>query len=208
MEGYQEETSILGKLIAQSTSPIRTGHRDCASGLVETEGRDGARDMHQREDLGEIDTERGESGMTGELRVKCLRDNVVLPVRGIVGPARYDINAASRCVIPAHGQGSVDTGLAVLLPPGTYAQIAPHSGLAYRHFIDVGAGVVDLDFRGEIKVILFNHSVEDFPVQAGDQIVQLILESIDTPLVQKVTVLEDTDRGSDGFGSTGMQSFV
>ena len=81
MEGYQEETSVLGKLIARSTSPIRTSHRDCASGSIETEGRDGAGDMHQREDLGQIDRERGESGMTGELRVKCLWDNaVVVPV--------------------------------------------------------------------------------------------------------------------------------
>ena len=137
--------------------------------------------MHQREDLGEVEREREESGMTGELRVKCLRDNAVLPVRGTARAAEYDISAASGCVIPAHGKGSVDTGLAVLLPPGTYARIAPRSGLAYQHFIDVGVGFVDSDFRGEIKVILFNHSVEDFLVQAGDQIAQLILECIDTP---------------------------
>ena len=183
MEGYQEETSVLGKLIARSTSPIRTGHRDCAFGSAETEGRDGAGNMHQREDLGEVDREREESGMTGELRVKCLRDNAVLPVRGTAGAAGYDISAASGCVIPAHGKGSVDTGLAVSLPPGTYALIAPQLGLAYYHFIDVGAGVVDLDFWGEIKVILFNHYVEDFRVQAGDRIAQLILERIDTPPV-------------------------
>ena len=146
--------------------------------------------------------------MTGELRVKCLRDNAVLPVRGTAGVARYDISAASGCVIPAHKKGSMDTGLAVLLPPGTYARIAPRSGLAYQHFIDVGASVVDSDFWGEIEVILFNHSVEDFPVQAGDRIAQLILERIDTPPVRKVVVLEDTDRGNDGFGSTGMHSFV
>ena len=71
----------------------------------------------------------------------------------------------------------------------------------------MGAGVVDSDFRGEIKVILFNHSVEDFPVQAGDRIAQLILERIDTPPVRKVVVLENTDRGNDGFGSTGTHSF-
>ena len=146
MEGYQQETSVLGKLIARSTLLIRTGHRDCTSGSVETERRDGARDMHQREDLGEVDREREESGMTGELRVKCLRDNAVLPVRGTAGAAGYDISVASECVIPAHGKGSVDIGLAVSLPLGTYAQIAPRLGLAYQHFIDVGAGVVDSDF--------------------------------------------------------------
>ena len=146
--------------------------------------------------------------MAGELRVQCVRDNAVLPVRGTAGAAGYDISAASECVIPAHGKGTVDTGLAVSLPPGTYARIAPRSGLAYRHFIDVGAGVVDSDFRGEIKVILFNHSAEDFPVQAGDRIAQLILERIDTPPVRKVAVLNDTDRGDGGFGSTGTHSFV
>ena len=61
---------------------------------------------------------------------------------------------------------------------------------------------------GEIKLILFNHSVEDFLVQAGNRIAQLILERIDTPPVRKVAVLEDIDRGNDGFGSTGTHSFV
>ena len=180
MEGYQGETSVLGKLIARSTSPTRTSHRDCASGSAETEGRDGVGNMHQREDLGEVDREREELGMTGELRVKCLWDNAVLPVRGTAGAAGYDISAASGCVIPGHGKESVDIGLAVLLPPGTYTRIAPQSGLAYRHFIDVKASIVDSDVRGEIKVILFNHSVKDFPVQVGDRIAQLILECIDT----------------------------
>ena len=146
--------------------------------------------------------------MTGELRVKYLWDNAMLPVRGTARAAGYDISAASGCVILAHGKGSVDTGLAVSLPRGTYGWIAPQAGLAYRHFIDVGAGVVNSDFRGEIKVILFNHSMEDFLVQAGDCIAQLILEHIDTPPVRKVAVLEDIDRGGAGFGSTGMYSFV
>ena len=121
VEGHQEETSVLGKLIARPTSPIWTGHRDCTSGSIEIERRDGAGDVHQREYLGEVDRERGELGMTGELRLKCLRGNIVLPVRGTTGAAGYDISAASGCVIPAHGKGSVDTGLAVSLPLGTYA---------------------------------------------------------------------------------------
>ena len=75
----------------------------------------------------------------------------------------------------------MDTGLAVALPAGTYARIAPRSGLAIRNFIDVGAGVVDSDYWGEIKMVLFNHSAEDFKVQAGEQITQLILERIETP---------------------------
>ena len=146
--------------------------------------------------------------MAGELRVQCLWDSVVLPVRGAVGTVGYDISVASGCVIPAHGKGSVDTGLALSLPLGTYTWIAPQLGLAYRHFIDMGVGVVDSDFRGKIKVILFHHSVEDLTVQAGDRIAQLILKRINTPPVRKVAVLEDTDHGNDGFGSMGMHSFV
>ena len=106
----------------------------------------------------------------GKLQVKILRENAMLPVRGSAGAARYDLCAAGNCVIPSRGKGIVETGLAVALPLGTYARIAPRSGLAIHNFIDVGAGVVDSDYRGEIKVFLFNHSIESFKVQAGDWI--------------------------------------
>ena len=89
----------------------------------------------------------------------------MLPARGSAGVAGYDLCAASNCVIPSWGKGTVETRLAVSLPLGTYARITPRSGLAIRNFIDVGAGVVDSDYWGEIKVVLFNHSVEEFKVQ-------------------------------------------
>ena len=107
---------------------------------------------------------------TGELQVKILRENAVLLMRGSVGVASYDSCVAGSCVIPSWGKGTIEIGLAVALPLGTYARIAPRLGLAIRNFIDVGAGVVDSDYRGEIKVVLFNHSAEDFKVQAGDRI--------------------------------------
>ena len=143
------------------------------------------------------------TGETGELQVKLLWGNVVLPARGSAGATGYDLSAASNCIIPSQGKGTVETGLAVSLPPGTYARIAPRSGLAIRNFIDVGARVVDSDYRGEIKVVLFSHSAEDFAVQAGDRIAQLILERLETPQVKKVAALDDTDCGAGGFGSTG-----
>ena len=80
--------------------------------------------------------------------------------------------------------------------------------MAIRNFIDVGAGVVDSDYQGEIKVVLFNHSAEDFAIQAGDWIAQLILERIETPQVKKVATLDDTGRDEGGFGSTGIKTFV
>ena len=145
---------------------------------------------------------------TGELQVKILRENAVLPLRGSAGAAGYDLCAASSCVIPSRGKGTVETGLAVALPASTYARIAPRSRLAIRNFIDVGAGVVDSDYQGEIKVVLFNHSAEDFKVQASDRIAQLILERIETPQVKKVATLDNTDCGAGGFGSTGTKPII
>ena len=91
-------------------------------------------------------------------------------MRGSAGAARYDLCATGSYVIPSRGKGTVEIGLAVALPAGTYACIAPRSGLAIHNFIDIGAGAVDSDYRGEIKVVLFNHSAEDFKVQVGDRI--------------------------------------
>lgn len=69
--------------------------------------------------------------------------------------------------------------------------------------IDTGAGVIDADYRGEIKILLFNHGEVDFAIKEGDRIAQLVLEKISTPEVKEVDTLEESVRGSDGFGSTG-----
>ena len=150
--------------------------------------------------------EQGEPVQTEVLRVKCLRENAVLPKRGSEGAAGYDLNASCSCVIPSRGKGLVQTGLAISLPPGVYARIAPRSGLALKKFIDVGAGVVDSDYRGELGIVLYNHSEDNFKVNEGDRVAQLILEKIKTPVVQKVQTLDQTDRGARGFGSIGVQS--
>ena len=139
-----------------------------------------------------------------KLIVKRLCNNAALPKRGTEGAAGYDLSAAHDCVIPAKGKGVVKTGLTMTFPSGMYARIAPRSGLAVKKFIDVGAGVVDQDYRGEVGVVLFNHADDDFQVKQGDRIAQLILEKIATPEVQEVQELGDTKRGAGGFGSTGV----
>ena len=147
-------------------------------------------------------------GNEGEeiLKVKRMNGNANLPVRGTEGAAGYDLAAAEAAVVPAHGKCLVKTGLQIALPPGCYGRIAPRSGLAIKKFIDVGAGVIDADYRGEVGVILFNFSDTDFMVNMGDRIAQLILEKNKTPLVKELVSLEGTDRGGKGFGSTGMDA--
>ena len=85
--------------------------------------------------------------LADQLRVQCLREAAVIPQCSTQGSAGYDISAACSCVIPSKGKGVVQTGLAISLPSGVYARIAPRSGLAVKKFIDVGVGVIDSDYQ-------------------------------------------------------------
>jgi dUTP pyrophosphatase len=125
------------------------------------------------------------------------------PTKGSVKAAGYDLKSAYDCTVPARGKALVDTGIKVQLPEGCYGRIAPRSGLAVKNFIDVGAGVVDEDYRGVIKVVLFNHSDSAFEVKSGDRIAQFICERIYYPDLEEVKELTETERGEGGFGSTG-----
>ena len=121
-----------------------------------------------------------------KLFVKHLFNNAAPPRRGTDRSAGYDLSAAQDYVIPEKSQGVVKTGPAISFPRGMYARIAPCSGLAVKKFIDVGAGVIDQDYRGEVGVVLFNHAETEFQVKQGDTIAKLILEKIETPGVQEV----------------------
>ncbi|KAJ0086531.1 hypothetical protein Patl1_09125 [Pistacia atlantica] len=138
------------------------------------------------------------------LRVKKLSEKAVLPSRGSPFAAGYDLSSATETKVPARGKALVPTDLSIAIPEGTYARVAPRSGLAWKHSMDVGAGVIDADYRGPVGVILFNHSDVDFEVKAGDRIAQLIIEKIMTPDVLVVEDLDSTLRGEGGFGSTGV----
>jgi dUTP pyrophosphatase len=137
------------------------------------------------------------------LGVKKLTYDSIIPTRGSDGAVGYDLYSNMSCVIRASERGLVSTGITIVLPPGVYGRVAPRSGLAVKHGIQVGAGVIDPDYTGEVKVILFNHGDKDFEVKKGDRIAQLVLEKCETPPIKEINIVEDTDRGSGGFGSTG-----
>ena len=139
------------------------------------------------------------------LRVKRLSPDAQLPSRATDGSAGYDLTSIeSHVILPGH-RAIVRTGLAIEIPEGTYARIAPRSGIAVKHGILVGAGVVDSDYRGEVKVVLFNHDLhKTYNIQPDFRIAQLILETIQTPVVEEIVEeLLNTQRGDGGFGSTG-----
>lgn len=111
--------------------------------------------------------------------------------------------ASANTTIHAKNKALVSTSLAIAVPLGTYGRVAPRSGLASKHFLDIGAGVIDADYRGEVKVLMFNFSDVDYQVKQGERIAQLVLERIVTPDVVEVDSLEASVRGAGGFGSTG-----
>ena len=138
------------------------------------------------------------------LKVKKLTFDAVVPTRGSDGAVGYDLYSSEDAIVPNQaGRALVGTGITVVLPPGVYGRVAPRSGLAVKHCINVGAGVIDPDYTGEIKVVLFNHGMSDFEIKKGDRIAQLVLERCETPPIEEISIVEDTERGSGGFGSTG-----
>ena len=139
-----------------------------------------------------------------DIYMSRIRNTTAIPRRGTEDAAGYDIASAEETVVPAKGKTVVKTGISITVPDGCYGRLAPRAGLAVKKYIDVGAGVIDADCRGEIGVVLFNHSEQNFQIKKGDRIAQLILEKTETPPVKGTADLPSTVRGKEGFGSTGI----
>jgi dUTP pyrophosphatase len=137
------------------------------------------------------------------LRFKQLDERAVLPSRGSELAAGLDICTIEHVEIAARGRAIARTGLAVAIPPGYYGRVAPRSGLAVKLGLDVLAGVIDSDYRGELCCVLFNSSDVAITLPAGSKVCQLIVEKIITPHAAWATDLDQTARGAGGFGSTG-----
>lgn len=141
--------------------------------------------------------------MFERLLFKRLHTEARLPSRGSAGAAGLDLCAVERTTLAPGARAAVRTGLAVAIPSGFYGRVAPRSGLAVRHGIDVLAGVIDSDYRGEILCALVNHGSEAFEIEPGARVAQLVVEAIASPEPAWAEDLEETERGAGGFGSTG-----
>ena len=137
------------------------------------------------------------------LKFVKISDKAHAPTKGSPLAAGYDLYSAADLTVEPRGNALVPTDLKVAVPRGTYGRVAPRSGLAVKNFIDVGAGVVDQDYRGPLGVVLFNHGEQPFKVKQGDRIAQFICEKIVYPEIAEVKDLDLTERGEGGFGSTG-----
>ena len=128
-----------------------------------------------------------------QLKVKQLSDKAIIPTRGSPGSAGYNLSSTELVIVPAHGKALVSTQLAITLPEGTYGQITSRSGLVVRNMLDVRAGVIDRDYQGEVKVLLFNHSDTNFKIRPESWIAQLVIEKIEELEIEVVDELEKTE---------------
>jgi dUTP diphosphatase len=126
-----------------------------------------------------------------------------LPDYASPGAAGADLRASEAVLIAPGRRAAVPTAIRLAIAPGHVGLVWPRSGLAVRHGIDTLAGVIDSDYRGEVRVILVNHGDEPFRVAPGDRIAQLLVQRVERASFAAVSRLEETDRGAGGFGSTG-----
>ena len=119
------------------------------------------------------------------------------------GDAGADLTASEKKVIPARDRSLVATGIHLEIPEGHVGLIWPRSGLAFKKGIDCGAGVIDSHYRGEIKVLLFNHSDSEFQIEPGDRIAQILIQKVERAQFIPSKKLSETARNEGGFGSTG-----
>lgn len=132
-----------------------------------------------------------------------------VPRRQTSGAAGVDLSAAlafgEELVLGAGERALVPTGFSIALPEGYEAQIRPRSGLAAKHGITVlnSPGTIDADYRGEVKVVLINHGAEPFVIRRGERIAQMVVAPVTAVQFVVQEVLDDTERGAGGYGSTG-----
>jgi len=150
-----------------------------------------------------------------KLLIKKLYPDALIPSYGSDGAAGLDLCAYKAHIVPAKTRKLISTGISIQWvskndnrknekPEDYYFRIAPRSGLTVKHCIEIGAGVVDSDYRGEVKVCFINNSDSSYPITHGDRIAQGILERIKRfDAVEVVDELIETSRGEGGFGSTG-----
>jgi dUTP pyrophosphatase len=142
------------------------------------------------------------------IKVKKLTPEARIPTRESTKAAGHDLYANEDKEILPGKQEVVGTGISITPPDGTYGRIAPRSGMAVKHQIAVNAGVIDADYTGEIKVVLVNQGLEPYQVKKGERIAQLVVEKIATSECYEVPNLEETERGTKGFGSTGISKDI
>jgi dUTP pyrophosphatase len=143
-----------------------------------------------------------------ELYIQKIIEDAIVPTRGTSFSAGYDLSSVENYSILPNSTILVSTGLKLKIPTGHYGRIAPRSGISVKKQLFVNAGVIDEDYRGEVKIVFYNPTQYIVSINKGERVAQLIIEKISYPIILEVDDLDKTDnlpseRGERGFGSTG-----
>lgn len=139
-----------------------------------------------------------------QLKIKRVSDhNLDLPSYATEGSAAMDLRAAENVIISSGKRMVIPTGFALEIPKGYEGQIRPRSGFSKYSIIPNSPGTIDSDYRGEVKVALFNHTDQTLQISVGDRIAQLVIAPVIQVKLIEVDELSNTERGSGGFGHTG-----
>ena len=138
------------------------------------------------------------------LYIQRLTMTAKIPTRATDRAAGLDLYADAKVTVSPGDRALVSTGIAVAIDPGQAGVIWPRSGMATKFGMDTGAGLIDEDYRGEIRVLLFNHGDDPYYVEQGDRIAQLVIQPVMKPTIYDVAELPETERGENGFGSSGV----
>jgi dUTP pyrophosphatase len=140
------------------------------------------------------------------LQIKRIHPQAVLPAYAHAGDAGMDVCSVDELTIEPGARALVKTGLVFLLPEGWEAQVRPRSGLALKKGVTVlnSPGTIDAGYRGEVGVILINLGREPFAIKPGDRIAQIVLAPVTQAEIREAAAIDETDRGTGGFGSTGV----
>lgn len=137
------------------------------------------------------------------VKAKKLHPSAQLPTYAKDGDAGADLYASQWQTIHARGREAVHTEIALQIPPGFYGRVASRSGNSFKRGLEVGAGTVDSGYRGEILVLIYNHTDEDVVIERGERIGQVIISPCEQAIIEEVQVLDESARGTTGFGSSG-----
>jgi len=138
------------------------------------------------------------------MMVELVHELAMVPTQSTSKAAGFDLYSCEHVVIQPWSRSLVEIGIAIALPQGSVGLVWPRSGLAVKQGIDVGAGVIDEDYRGGVAVLLFNHTDEPFTVKLHDRIAQLVIQNVMCPDIMVTDLpLGSSERGVMGFGSSG-----
>ncbi|MBI5912857.1 dUTP diphosphatase [Candidatus Azambacteria bacterium] len=140
-----------------------------------------------------------------KLKIKKIDPEAVIPKYAYTGDAGLDFYSAEELILEAGERRAIRTGIKMEIPDGYAGLVWDKSGLATKGGITTMAGVIDAGYRGEIKIVLYNISHEAFEITKGMKIAQMVIQKIENPEIEVIDELNGSDRGEDGFGSTGIR---